>query len=159
MACGQPKCKQCLTTGQSDFLGRDWLMMLMMSSTDGGFERRKFRLVLVDEFPGFYSRINFTNHDFINRIVNCVQNCQCEIDQFQNQEVNKLNSSCAFSISLQYHHHLTRSFTTSGHPQRAGTPPRLKTATREEDHSHMMSAVGGSPKSRQSKQGCMNFKV
>ena len=38
----------------SDFLERDWLMMLMMSSTNGGFERCKFRLVLVDEFPGFY---------------------------------------------------------------------------------------------------------
>ena len=33
----------------SDFLGRDWLMM-MMSSTNGGFERCKVRLVLVDEF-------------------------------------------------------------------------------------------------------------
>ena len=34
----------------SDFLVRDCLMMLMMSSTNGGFERRKVRLVLVDEF-------------------------------------------------------------------------------------------------------------
>ena len=38
LACGQPKCKQCWTTGQSDFLVRDWLMMLMMSSTSGGSE-------------------------------------------------------------------------------------------------------------------------
>ena len=38
----------------SDFLERDWLMMLMMSSTNGGLERRKYSLVLVDEFPGFY---------------------------------------------------------------------------------------------------------
>ena len=38
----------------SDFLVRDWLMMLMMSSTNGGFERQKVRLVLDDEFPGFY---------------------------------------------------------------------------------------------------------
>ena len=29
-------------------------MMLMMSSTNGGFERHKVRLVLVDEFLGFY---------------------------------------------------------------------------------------------------------
>ena len=35
---------QCWTTGQSDFLVRDWLMMLMMSSTNGGFERRKVKL-------------------------------------------------------------------------------------------------------------------
>ena len=41
---------QCWTTSQSDFLVRDWLMMLMMSLTNGGFERRKVRLVLVDEF-------------------------------------------------------------------------------------------------------------
>ena len=40
----------------SDFLVRDWLMMLMMSSTNGGFERRKNRLVLLDEFQGFYIR-------------------------------------------------------------------------------------------------------
>ena len=32
----------------SDFLVCDWLMM---SSTNGGFERRKNRLVLLDEFP------------------------------------------------------------------------------------------------------------
>ena len=38
LACGQPKCKQCWTTGQSDFLVRDWSMMLMMSSTSGGSE-------------------------------------------------------------------------------------------------------------------------
>ena len=38
----------------SDFLERDWLMMLMMSSANGGFERQKVRLVLDDEFPGFY---------------------------------------------------------------------------------------------------------
>ena len=36
------------------FLGRDWLMMLMMSSTNGGFERLKVRLVLVDEFLSVY---------------------------------------------------------------------------------------------------------
>ena len=39
----------------SDFLVHDWLMMLVMSSTNGGFERQKVRLVLDDEFPGFYS--------------------------------------------------------------------------------------------------------
>ena len=39
----------------SDFLVRDWLMMLMMSSTNGGFERRKVRLVLVDEFSSLYN--------------------------------------------------------------------------------------------------------
>ena len=39
----------------SDFLVRDWLMMLMMSSTNGGFERRKVRLVLVDEFLPVYN--------------------------------------------------------------------------------------------------------
>ena len=49
--------KMSINVGQqaSDFLVRDWLMMLMMSSTNGGFERHKFRLVLVDEFPGFYT--------------------------------------------------------------------------------------------------------
>ena len=30
-------------------------MMLMMSSANGGFERQKVRLVLDDEFPGFYT--------------------------------------------------------------------------------------------------------
>ena len=39
---------------QASDLASDWLMMLMMSSTNGGFERHKVRLVLVDEFPGFY---------------------------------------------------------------------------------------------------------
>ena len=48
-ACGQPK--QCWTTGQSDCLGHDWLMM---SSTNGGFERHKVGLILVDEFQGLY---------------------------------------------------------------------------------------------------------
>ena len=38
----------------SDFLVCDWLMMLMMSSTNGGFERQKNRLVLLDEVQGFY---------------------------------------------------------------------------------------------------------
>ena len=41
----------------SDFLVCDWLMMLMMSSTNGGFERRKVRLVLVDEFLSVYNQI------------------------------------------------------------------------------------------------------
>ena len=46
---------------QASDLARDWLMMLMMSSTNGGFERHKVRLVLVDEFPGFYMpKIIFT---------------------------------------------------------------------------------------------------
>ena len=49
----------------SDFLVRDWLMMLMMSSTNGGFERRKFRLVLVDEFPGFYSYVNLLKMSYL----------------------------------------------------------------------------------------------
>ena len=39
----------------SDFLVHDWLMVLMMSSTNGGFERRKVRLVLVDEFLPVYT--------------------------------------------------------------------------------------------------------
>ena len=52
LACGQPKCKQCWTTGQSDFLGHDWLMM---SSTNGGFERHNVRLILVHEFLSVYS--------------------------------------------------------------------------------------------------------
>ena len=60
LACGQPKCKQCWTTGQSDFLVRDWLMMLMMSSTNGGLERHKVRLVLVDEFLSVYSLFMLT---------------------------------------------------------------------------------------------------
>ena len=46
LACGQPKCKQCWTTVQSDFIVHDWLMM---SPINGGFERQKVRLVLDDE--------------------------------------------------------------------------------------------------------------
>ena len=37
----------------SDFLVCDWLIM---SSTSGGFERCKVRLVLVDEFLSVYRR-------------------------------------------------------------------------------------------------------
>ena len=48
---------QCWITSQSDFLVRDWLMMLMMSSTNGGFERRKARFVLVYEFLSVYSQL------------------------------------------------------------------------------------------------------
>ena len=57
----------------SNFLERDWLMMLMMSSANGGFERQKVRLVLDDEFPGFYcnslaSQPWFLNSSFPYRI-------------------------------------------------------------------------------------------
>ena len=45
----------------SDFLVRDWLMMLMMSLTNGGFERCKVRLVLVDEFSSLYSEEKHCN--------------------------------------------------------------------------------------------------
>ena len=55
-ACGQPKCKQCWTTGQSDFLAHGWLLM---SSTNGGFVICKVRLVLVDEFLSVYSLLYF----------------------------------------------------------------------------------------------------
>ena len=50
LACGQPKCKQFWTTVQIDFLVRDWLMMLMMSShtiymlLDNNIERVKIFL-------------------------------------------------------------------------------------------------------------------
>ena len=54
----------------NDFLVRDWLMTLMMSSTNGGFERRKKRLVLLDEFLSVYtvepaSKVNILSKDIL----------------------------------------------------------------------------------------------
>ena len=45
---------QCFTTGQHDFLVPDWLMMLMMSSTNGGSKIKNFCPILADKWEPIY---------------------------------------------------------------------------------------------------------